>query len=135
MKFIVLTPSFSLHPDSNPDDPLPFSFRRKAGTAAPFSPARPFLLRWYNRIKDEYSHVSEVDAMWIKITTDMELMMDVDLQGLDERSRDMDVQLYENVARDALIDRLKKVFAEEDINIHSVDVGIAREKYIKPKAA
>jgi hypothetical protein len=47
----------------------------------------------------------------------------------------MDVQLYENVARDALIDRLKKVFAEEDINIHSVDVGIAREKYIKPKAA
>jgi len=73
--------------------------------------------------------------MWIKITTDMELMMDVDLQGLDERSRDMDVQLYENVARDALIERLKKVFAEEDINIYSVDVGIAREKYIKPKAA
>jgi hypothetical protein len=73
--------------------------------------------------------------MWLKITPDMELSMDVDIQGLDERSRDMDVQLYENVARDALIERLKKVFAEEDINIHSVDVGIAREKYINPKAA
>jgi hypothetical protein len=73
--------------------------------------------------------------MWIKITPDMDLIMDVDLQGLEERSRDMDVQLYDNVVRDALIERLKKVFAEEDINIHSVDVGIAREKYIKPKAA
>jgi len=73
--------------------------------------------------------------MWLKITPDMDVMMEVDLQGVDERSRDMDVQLYDNVARDALIERLKKVFAEEDINIHSVDVGIAREKYIKPKAA
>ena len=73
--------------------------------------------------------------MWLRITPDMDLIMEVDLQGLDERSRDMDVQLYDNVARDALIERLKKVFAEEDINIHSVDVGIAREKYIKPKAA
>jgi hypothetical protein len=73
--------------------------------------------------------------MWIKITPDMDLIMNVDLQGLDEQSRDRDVQLYENVARDALIERLKKVFAEEDINIHSVDVGIAREKYIKSKAA
>jgi len=73
--------------------------------------------------------------MWIRIAPDMDLIMEVDLQGLDERSRDMDVQLYDNVARDALIERLKKVFAEEDISIHSVDVGIAREKYIKPKAA
>jgi uncharacterized protein (DUF2344 family) len=73
--------------------------------------------------------------MWLKITPDMNLMMEVDLQGVDESSRDFDVQLYEKVVRDALIDRLKKVFAEEDINIYAVEVGIAREKYIKPKAA
>jgi hypothetical protein len=37
--------------------------------------------------------------------------------------------------RDALIERLKKVFAGEDIIVYGVDVGVAREKYIKPKAA
>jgi SpoVK/Ycf46/Vps4 family AAA+-type ATPase len=73
--------------------------------------------------------------MWLKITPDMDLMMNVDLQGVDERSRDYDVQLFEKVVRDALMERLKKVFAEEDISIHFVNVGIARGKYIKPQAA
>ena len=73
--------------------------------------------------------------MWLKITPDMDLMMEVDLQGVDERSRDFDVQLFETVVRDALMERLKKAFAAEDINIYSVDVGIAREKYLKPRAA
>jgi SpoVK/Ycf46/Vps4 family AAA+-type ATPase len=73
--------------------------------------------------------------MWLKITPDMDLMMEVDLQGIDERSRDYDVQLFEEVVHDALMERLKKVFAEEDIALHFVNVGIAREKYIKAKAA
>lgn len=93
------------------------------------------LQQWYNMIKSNYRHYLEVHAMWLKITPDMDLMMNVDLQGVDERSRDYDVQLFEKVVRDALTERLKKVFAEEDIAIHFVNVGIAREKYIKPKAA
>jgi hypothetical protein len=90
---------------------------------------------WYNKIKSSYSHILEVNTMWLKITPDMDLMMEVDLQGVDERSRDFDVQLYEKVVHAALMERLKKAFAEEDIAIHFVNVGIAREKYIKPKAA
>ena len=73
--------------------------------------------------------------MWLKIAPDMELMMEVELQGVNEKSRDYDVQLYEKVVHDALMERLKKVFAEEDINIFAVDVGVAREKYLKPKVA
>ncbi len=33
------------------------------------------------------------------------------------------------------MEKLKKVFSEEDINIYAIDVGVAREKYGKPKAA
>ncbi len=78
--------------------------------------------------------------MLVKISPDMEIMMEVDLQGVNERSRDYrsrdyDVQLYEGIVRDALIERLKKIFPEEDIRIYSVDVGVAREKYAKPRAA
>ena len=73
--------------------------------------------------------------MWLKITPDMDLNMEVELQGIDENTRDYDVQVYEKVVRDALKERLKKVFAEVDINIYAVDAGIAREKYIRRKAA
>ncbi len=73
--------------------------------------------------------------MWLKITPDMDIMMEVELQGITERSRDIDVQRYEDVVRDALIERLKLAFAGEDIIIHSVDVGVAREKYIASKVA
>lgn len=73
--------------------------------------------------------------MWVKIAPDMDLMMEVELQGINENARDYDVQLYEKVVHDALMERLAKVFAEEDINIYALDVGVAREKYLRPKVA
>ncbi len=73
--------------------------------------------------------------MWVKISPDMDIMMEVDLQGVNERSRDYDVQLYEGIVRDALMERLKKAFPGEDISIYAVDVGVAREKYAKPRVA
>ncbi len=73
--------------------------------------------------------------MLLKIARDMDIMMEVELQGLNEGSRDHDVQLYEKIVRDALMERLKKVFVEENIDIHALDVGVAREKYLKPRAA
>ncbi len=72
--------------------------------------------------------------MWVKIAPDMEFMMEVDLQGVDENTRDYDIQLYEKVVKDALMERLTKAFPEEDINIFALAVGVAREKYAKPKA-
>ncbi len=73
--------------------------------------------------------------MWIKIAPDMDIMMEVDLQGVNENTRDYDIQLYEKVVKDALMEKLRKVFPEEDINIYALDVGVAREKYAKPTAA
>ena len=73
--------------------------------------------------------------MWLKLDPDIELIMDVPLQGVDEMTRDHDVQQYEDVIRDALLKKLKEVFSEEDIRIYSVTAGIAREKYAGPKAA
>mgnify|MGYP001611924824 CR=1 FL=1 len=73
--------------------------------------------------------------MWVKITPDMSLTMDIELTGIDERTRDGDVQLFENVIGDALRERLKKVFPEDDIALNGVKVGIARGKYIGAKAA
>ena len=73
--------------------------------------------------------------MWLRITPDMDIIMEVALQGVSDQARDRDVQLYEDVVREALRERMKKVFAEEDIRIYAVDVGIAREKYLGTKAA
>lgn len=73
--------------------------------------------------------------MWIKIAPDMEFMMEVELQGVNENTRDYDIQLYEKVIKDALMEKLTKVFPEEDLNIYALDVGVAREKYVKPKVA
>jgi hypothetical protein len=79
--------------------------------------------------------MKEVTGMWLKVVPDIELNIDLPLQGVDENTRDYDVQMYENVVRDALREKLIKVFADEDITLYSVDVGIAREKYIRRKAA
>ncbi len=73
--------------------------------------------------------------MWIKVNPDMELNLEVELQGIDERTRDQDVQLYEERIREALTERLRKVFADEDIVLYGMEAGIAREKYAKPRAA
>jgi Mn-dependent DtxR family transcriptional regulator len=73
--------------------------------------------------------------MWLKIVPDMDLNMEVELQGIDEDTRDHDVQRYEHVVRDALRERLRTVFADEDVHIYAIDVGIAREKYIRRRAA
>lgn len=73
--------------------------------------------------------------MWLKLNPDMELIMDVPLQGVDEMTRDRDVQQYEDAVRDALLKKLQEVFSGDDIRIYSISVGIAREKCAGPKAA
>jgi hypothetical protein len=73
--------------------------------------------------------------MWLKVNPDMELMLEVPLQGVDEKTRDYDVQQYEEVVKEALLKKLKAVFSDDDVRIYSIAVGIAREKYAGPKAA
>jgi len=75
------------------------------------------------------------DPMWVKIQPEMSLTMDIELAGINEKMRDNDVQLYEDVIKEALRERLKKAFADSDVAISDVKVGIARGKYIGAEAA
>lgn len=73
--------------------------------------------------------------MWLKVKPDVELLMEVPLQGVGEMTRDSDLQLYEDVVKEALVKKLGETFPEEDIKLASVSVGVAREKYAGAKAA
>lgn len=73
--------------------------------------------------------------MWVKIEPDMSLNMDIEITGIDEYTRDGDVQLYEEMIAEALRERLRSAFSDEDIALRGVKAGIAREKYIDKKAA
>jgi hypothetical protein len=69
--------------------------------------------------------------MWLRIAPEMDFYLDMELQGVTGKTREADVQQYEEVVRDAFVSRLKKAFPEEDIKIYNLEVGIAREKQAK----
>lgn len=69
--------------------------------------------------------------VWLRIMPDMDLYLEVDLQGVSYKTTEYDVQQYEKAVYDAFVERLKKAFPEEDFHIHRLEFGIAREKYAK----
>ncbi len=71
--------------------------------------------------------------MRLRISPDMDFYLDMELQGVTERTRDYDVQQYEKAVYDEFVNRLKKAFPEGDFRIYTFDFNIARET--KPKAA
>ena len=66
--------------------------------------------------------------MWLRISPEMDFYLDMDLQGVNERTREHDVQQYEQVVYQEFVERLKKAFPEGDFRMHTFDFGIAREK-------
>lgn len=70
--------------------------------------------------------------MWLRISPDMDFYLDMELQGVNDRTRDYDVQQYEKVVHDAFVERLKKAFPEGDFKIYNFEFGTAREKHLKP---
>ena len=71
--------------------------------------------------------------MRLRISPDMDFYLDMDLQGVTERTRDYDVQQYEKVVFDEFIKRLKTAFPEVDFRVYPFEFNISRES--KPKAA
>ncbi len=66
--------------------------------------------------------------MWFRISPEMDFYLDMELQGVDEKTRESDVQQFENVVYKDFVERLKKAFPEEDFRMYSFEFGIARER-------
>jgi len=71
--------------------------------------------------------------MRLRMSPDIDLYIDMDLQGVTERTRDYDIQQFDKVVYDEFVSRLKKAFPEEDFRIYNFKFNIARES--KTKAA
>jgi hypothetical protein len=69
--------------------------------------------------------------MWLRISPKMDFYLDVELQGVTEKTSDYDVQQYEKVVYDAFVERLKKEFPEGNFRIYNLEFGTAREKNLK----
>jgi hypothetical protein len=70
----------------------------------------------------------EVICMWLRISPEMDFYLDMELQGVNERTREYDVQQYENVVYKEFVERLKKAFPEGDFRMYNFEFGIARER-------
>jgi hypothetical protein len=69
--------------------------------------------------------------MWLRISPEMDFYLDIELQGITDKSREYDVQQYEKVVHDAFVERLKKAFPEGDFRMYTFEFGVSREKQIK----
>jgi hypothetical protein len=66
--------------------------------------------------------------MWLRITPEMDFYLDMELQGVNEKTREYDVKQYENVVYNEFVERLKKAFPEGDFRTYKFEFGIARER-------
>ena len=64
----------------------------------------------------------------VRMAPDVEFCMEIDLPGIDQRSRDHDVQLHKAVVHAAFLERIKKAFPEGDLKIDTFTFGLDREK-------
>ncbi len=72
--------------------------------------------------------------VWLRISPDMDFYLEADLQGVNIKTRETDVQQYDKVVYDMFVERLKKAFPEGDFHVHNFEFGIAREKQIEKVA-
>jgi hypothetical protein len=71
--------------------------------------------------------------MRLRISPDMDFYVDMELQGVTDRTRDYDIQQYEKAVFAEFISRIKKAFPEGDFRVYTFEFNVARET--KPKAA
>jgi SpoVK/Ycf46/Vps4 family AAA+-type ATPase len=69
--------------------------------------------------------------MKLRISPDMDFYLDMDLQGVNERTRDYDIQQYEKVVYDEFMNRIKKAFPEGDFRVYTFEFNVAREARLK----
>ncbi len=66
--------------------------------------------------------------MWLRISPDMDFYLEMELQGVNEKTREYDVQEYDDAVYKEFVERLKKAFPEGDFRIYNFEFGVAREK-------
>jgi hypothetical protein len=64
----------------------------------------------------------------VRMAPDIEFCMEIDLPGIDEQSRDHDVQLQKAVVHAAFVEKLKKACPECDLKIDTFTFGLDKEK-------
>jgi hypothetical protein len=69
--------------------------------------------------------------MWLRISPEMDFYLDMELQGVNEKTREADIQQYEKVVYEEFVSRLKKAFPEMDFKLYTFEFGVAREKEVK----
>ena len=65
--------------------------------------------------------------MRLRISPDMDFYLDMELQGVTDKTRDYDIQQYEKVVFDEFVSRLKKAFPEGDFRVYTFEFNVARE--------
>ena len=68
--------------------------------------------------------------VWLRISPDMDFYLEMELQKVNPKTAEEDVQQYGKIVHDTFAERLKKAFPEGDFKIHAVDFSIAREKHL-----
>ena len=64
--------------------------------------------------------------MKLRITPDMAFYLDMELQGVNELTREADIQEFEKVVYDEFVSRLKKAFPDGDFRIYGFEYTPAR---------
>ena len=64
----------------------------------------------------------------VKIAHDIEFKMEIELKGIDDTSRDHEVQLHKAEVYEEFMARMKKAFPESDIKVDSFLFGLERKK-------
>jgi hypothetical protein len=69
--------------------------------------------------------------MRMRISPNMDFFIDMELQGVNEKTRSQDIQEFEKVVFDEFKNRLKKAFPEDDFRIYEFDFNVSRETVTK----
>ena len=64
----------------------------------------------------------------IRMAPDIEFCMEIDLPGIDEQSRDHDVQQHKALVYDAFMEKIKKACPDGDLKIDTFTFGLDRGK-------
>jgi hypothetical protein len=66
--------------------------------------------------------------MWLRISPEMDFYLDMDLPGVNEKTGEHEMQLYEKVVYKEFVQRLQKAFPDGDFRMYNFEFGIARER-------
>jgi hypothetical protein len=67
----------------------------------------------------------------VRMAPDIEFCMEVDLPGIDEQSRDHDVQQHKALVHAAFMEKINKGFPDGDLKIDTFTFGLDKGKVVQ----